>query len=295
MNKNINFPHLGIYLENVGKSISIFGFEIAFSGITIAAAMLAGLWIAMRTAKKTGQNPDLYFDMGMLAIFCALIGARAYYVVFAWENYKNNLLEIFNLRHGGLAIYGGVIGGAVAVYMFARMKKQKFLQLADTASVGLVLGQIIGRWGNFFNREAFGGYTDNLFAMQLPLDAVYSWDVTPEMMENLRTAGGVQYIQVHPTFLYESLWNLMVLVLLAVYTKRKKFDGEVFCLYLLGYGLGRAWIEGLRTDQLWIPGTEIPVSQVLAVVLVVVSAAIITVKRRKAKIVESTGDECEKN
>ena len=280
MNKNINFPHLGIYLENVGKSISIFGFEIAFYGITIAAAMLAGLWIAMRTAKKTGQNPDLYFDMGMLAIFCALIGARAYYVVFAWENYKNNLLEIFNLRHGGLAIYGGVIGGAVAVYMFARMKKQKFLQLADTASVGLVLGQIIGRWGNFFNREAFGGYTDNLFAMQLPLDAVYSWDVTPEMMENLRTAGGVQYIQVHPTFLYESLWNLMVLVLLAVYTKRKKFDGEVFCLYLLGYGLGRAWIEGLRTDQLWIPGTEIPVSQVLAVVLVVVSAAIITVKRR---------------
>ena len=295
MNKNINFPHLGIYLENVGKSISIFGFEIAFYGITIAAAMLAGLWIAMRTAKKTGQNPDLSFDMGMLAIFCALIGARAYYVVFAWENYKNNLLEIFNLRHGGLAIYGGVIGGAVAVYMFARMKKQKFLQLADTASVGLVLGQIIGRWGNFFNREAFGGYTDNLFAMQLPLDAVYSWDVTPEMMENLRTAGGVQYIQVHPTFLYESLWNLMVLVLLAVYTKRKKFDGEVFCLYLLGYGLGRAWIEGLRTDQLWIPGTEIPVSQVLAVVLVVVSAAIITVKRRKAKIVESTGDECEKN
>ena len=295
MNKNINFPHLGIYLENVGKSISIFGFEIAFYGITIAAAMLAGLWIAMRTAKKTGQNPDLYFDMGMLAIFCALIGARAYYVVFAWENYKNNLLEIFNLRHGGLAIYGGVIGGAVAVYMFARMKKQKFLQLADTASVGLVLGQIIGRWGNFFNREAFGGYTDNLFAMQLPLDAVYSWDVTPEMMENLRTAGGVQYIQVHPTFLYESLWNLMVLVLLAVYTKRKKFDGEVFCLYLLGYGLGRAWIEVLRTDQLWIPGTEIPVSQVLAVVLVVVSAAIITVKRRKAKIVESTGDECEKN
>lgn len=295
MNKNINFPHLGIYLENVGKSISIFGFEIAFYGITIAAAMLAGLWIAMRTAKKTGQNPDLYFDMGMLAIFCALIGARAYYVVFAWENYKNNLLEIFNLRHGGLAIYGGVIGGAVAVYMFARMKKQKFLQLADTASVGLVLGQIIGRWGNFFNREAFGGYTDNLFAMQLPLDAVYSWDVTPEMMENLRTAGGVQYIQVHPTFLYESLWNLMVLVLLAVYTKRKKFDGEVFCLYLLGYGLGRAWIEGLRTDQLWIPGTEIPVSQVLAVVLVVVSAAIITVKRRKAKIVEGTGDECEKN
>ncbi len=293
MDKNINFPHLGIYLERVGKNISVFGFEIAFYGITIAAAMLAGLWLAMRMAKKTGQNPDDYFNLGLIAIVSALIGARAYYVIFAWEHYRDNLLEIFNLRQGGLAIYGGVIGGAIATFVFAKVKKLKFWQLADTASLGLVLGQIIGRWGNFFNREAFGEYTDGLFAMQLPLNAVYSWDVTPKMLEHLQTIEGVQYIQVHPTFLYESLWNLILLILLLLYTKHKKFHGEVFFLYLLGYGLGRAWIEGMRTDQLWIPGTEIPVSQVLAVTLVIISSVCIVVKRRKRKNLESTGDVCE--
>lgn len=293
MDKNINFPHLGIYLERVGKNISVFGFEIAFYGITIAAAMLAGLWLAMRMAKKTGQNPDDYFNLGLIAIVSALIGARAYYVIFAWEHYRDNLLEIFNLRQGGLAIYGGVIGGAIATFVFAKVKKLKFWQLADTASLGLVLGQIIGRWGNFFNREAFGEYTNGLFAMQLPLNAVYSWDVTPKMLEHLQTIEGVQYIQVHPTFLYESLWNLILLILLLLYTKHKKFHGEVFFLYLLGYGLGRAWIEGMRTDQLWIPGTEIPVSQVLAVTLVIISSVCIVVKRRKRKNLESTGDVCE--
>lgn len=293
MDKNINFPHLGIYLENVGKNISIFGFEIAFYGITIALAMLAGLWLAMGMAKKTGQDPDHYFNLGMIAIVCALIGARTYYVIFDWGNYKDNLLEIFNLRNGGLAIYGGVIGGVLATVAYARVKKLNFWQLADTASVGLVLGQIIGRWGNFFNREAFGGYTDGLFAMQLPLNAVYSWDVTPEMLEHLQTIGGVQYIQVHPTFLYESAWNLLVLLLLLLYTRHKRFQGEVFLLYLLGYGLGRAWIEGMRTDQLWIPGTEIPVSQVLAVVLVIVSLVVIAVKRKRAENAESTGNVCE--
>lgn len=289
MAKNINFPHLGIYLENVGKNISIFGFEIAFYGITIAVAMLAGLWLAMRLAKKTDQDPDTYFNLGMIAIVCALVGARAYYVIFDWNNYKDNILEIFNLRNGGLAIYGGVIGGVAATLIFSRVKKLNFWQLADTAGLGLVLGQVIGRWGNFFNREAFGGYTDGLFAMQLPLNAVYSWDVTPEMLEHLQTVDGVQYIQVHPTFLYESVWNLMVLILLLLYRKHKKFQGEVFLLYLLGYGLGRAWIEGLRTDQLWIPGTEVPVSQVLAVVLVIVSSVMIALKRKRAGNAESTG------
>lgn len=283
MNENINFPHLGIYFDNVGKNISIFGFEIAFYGITIAIAMMAGLGLAMQVARKTKQNPDTYFDMGMICIAAALLGARAYYVIFDWDNYKNNLLGILNFRQGGLAIYGGVIGGVIAVYVFAKLKKLSFGQLTDTACIGLVLGQIIGRWGNFFNREAFGGYTDSLFAMQLPLNAVYSWDVTPEMMEHLQTIKGVQYIQVHPTFLYEALWNLGVLLLLVFYTKRKRFHGEVFLLYLLGYGLGRAWIEGMRTDQLWIMGTEIPVSQVLALVLIIMSILIIAVKRKQYK------------
>jgi phosphatidylglycerol:prolipoprotein diacylglycerol transferase len=287
MDMNINFPHLGIYLDHVGKNIDIFGFEIAFYGITIALAMLAGLWLAMAVAKKTGENPDDYFNLAMVAIVCALIGARAYYVFFQWDSYKDNPIEILNLRQGGLAIYGGVIGGVLATWCFAKVKKLKFARLADTACMGLVLGQIIGRWGNFFNREAFGSYTDSLFAMQLPLNAVYSWDVTQEMMDHLQTINGVSYIQVHPTFLYEGMWNLILLIFLLSYRKHRKFEGEIFLMYLLGYGLGRAWIESLRTDQLWIPGTTIPVSQVLAICLVILSAVAIFLKRRSIRKAEN--------
>lgn len=283
MDKNINFPHLGIYLEEVGKNISIFGFEIAYYGITIAVAMLVGMWLATRIAKKTNQNQDIYFDMGIIAIIAAIIGARTYYVIFNWKLYKDNLLLILDLRQGGLAIYGGVIAAVIAVYIYAKVKKLNFGQLVDTACAGLVIGQIIGRWGNFFNREAFGDYTDSLLAMQLPLNAVYSWDVTPEMMEHLQTVNEVQYIQVHPTFLYESLWNIGVLLLVLWATKRKKFQGQVFLLYLLGYGLGRAWIEGLRTDQLLIPGIGWPVSQVLAIVLVIFSIVTMIAKRQLTK------------
>ena len=166
--------------------------------------------------------------------------------------YKDNLKNIFNIREGGLAIYGGVIAAIITVIIFAKVKKLSAAVIFDTACLGLVAGQMIGRWGNFFNREAFGEYTDSLLAMRLPLDAVRSSDVTELMREHIETVKGVSYIQVHPTYLYESLWCLMVLVLLLLYRKHKKFNGEVFLLYLFGYGLGRAWIEGLRTDQLWI-------------------------------------------
>lgn len=290
MNTSIAFPNLGIELENVGKSISVFGFPIAYYGITIAIAMVCGILAAMRVAKVTKQNPDDYFDLALIAIFFALIGARLYFVMFTWDNYKNDLWKIFNTREGGLAIYGGVIAAVITVYVFARYKKLQFWKLVDTACIGLVLGQIIGRWGNFFNREAFGGYTDNLFAMRLPLDAVRSSEVTPQMMEHLQKIDGVSYIQVHPTFLYEGMWNLVLLIILIRYTKRKKFDGEVFLLYLLGYGLGRAWIEGLRTDQLLLPVIGLPVSQLLAILLVFVSIIIILFKRKSGKMEKGTGE-----
>ena len=147
--------------------------------------------------------------------------------------------------------------------------------------MGLVAGQIIGRWGNFFNREAFGGYTDGLFAMQLPVSAVRKNEITSAMWDHLVTIGGVEYIQVHPTFLYEGLWNLGVLLFLLWFRKKKKFQGELFLCYLAGYGAGRLWIEGLRTDQLLIPGIGIPVSQVLSAVLVVCSLMLIVHNRRK--------------
>jgi len=265
MNTSINFPNLGIHLSNVGKSISIGGFEIAYYGMIIACGMILGLCIAMWVAKKTNQNPDQYFDVALYAIPIALIGARAYYVIFSWDQYKDNLIHILYFREGGLAIFGGVIAAVITFYVYVKIKKQNFWLMADTACVGLVLGQIIGRWGNFFNREAFGGYTNGLFAMQLPLNAVRSSDVTQEMMEHLQTIDGVQYIQVHPTFLYEGLWNLLILLCIFLYRKHKKFDGELLCIYLMGYGLGRFFIEGLRVDQLIIGHTGIAVTQVVCI------------------------------
>ncbi len=268
---NINFPNLHIYLDHVGKTISIGGFTIAYYGIVIALGMAAGLALASYQAKKTGQDPETYFDLALIAIICSLIGARIYYVVFRWDLYKDDLWGIFRIREGGLAIYGGVIAAILTTFLFSRVRRIPFGRLCDTAGLGLILGQIIGRWGNFFNREAFGGYCDNLFAMQLPLSAVRSSDVTEELMEHLVTVKGVEYIQVHPTFLYESLWNLCLLLLLLICFNRRKFEGEVFLWYLLGYGIGRFWIESLRTDQLLLPVIGYPVSMALAACLAAIS------------------------
>lgn len=282
MDTSINFPNLGIYLSNVGKSISIGRFEIAYYGMIIACGMLLGLFLAMWVAKKTKQDPELYFDVALYAIPIALIGARAYYVIFSWDQYKDNLIHILYFREGGLAIFGGVIAAVITFYVYVKIKKQNFWLMVDTGCVGLVLGQIIGRWGNFFNREAFGGYTDGLFAMQLPLNAVRTSDVTQEMMEHLQTIRGVQYIQVHPTFLYESLWNTGILLILLFFTKHKKFNGEIFLLYLAGYGIGRFWIEGLRTDQLLIPEIGLPVSQVLSMIVAICSIIVILIQRKRS-------------
>lgn len=281
MHTSIDFPNLGIHLAHVGKTVTVFGFDIAYYGIVIGIGMLAGIAMAMMEAKRTGQNQEDYLDLAIFGIIFGIIGARIYYVVFAWDMYKDNLMEIFNTRHGGLAIYGGVIAAVVTVFVVARVKKLPVRLLLDTAVFGLVTGQMIGRWGNFFNREAFGDYTDNLFAMRLPLDAVRTSDLTEKIEAHMETIKGVTYIQVHPTFLYESVWCLGVLVLLLLYRTRKKFDGEMFLLYLGGYGLGRFWIEGLRTDQLLIPGSRIPVSQMLAGVLVLLSLVLITAGRKQ--------------
>lgn len=281
MDMSIRFPHLGIYLPNVGKTISVFGFDIAYYGITIAIAMIVGISIALHEAKRTGQNQDTYLDLLMLTMLTSVVGARIYYVIFSWDNYKDNLGEILNIRNGGLAIYGGIIAGAITVFIYSKITKMKFLQIADTVCMGLAAGQIIGRWGNFFNREAFGEYTNNLLAMQLPVSAVRKNEITSVMWNHVVTIGGVEYIQVHPTFLYEGLWSFMVLLFLFWFRKRKKFEGELFFCYLAGYGAGRFWIESLRTDQLLLPGIHVPVSQMLSAVLVVVSLSVIICKRRK--------------
>lgn len=281
MDMEINFPNLGIYLDHVGKNISIFGLSIAYYGIVIVTGMMIAIWIAQREAKRTGQNPEQYLDLAMIGIAAGILGARIYYVVFAWDYYKDDLLSIFNIRQGGLAIYGGIIGACIAVVIYSRKKKQSFGLLMDTASMSIVFGQIMGRWGNFFNREAFGDYTNNLFAMQLPVSAVRANEITQKMWDHAVTVNGVEYIQVHPTFLYEGLWNVGVLLFLFWFRKRKKFNGEVFLMYLIGYGLGRIWIEGLRTDQLLLPVVGLPVSQLLSGCLVVGCTILVVWKRKK--------------
>lgn len=282
---SINFPNLGIYLKNVGQSISVFGFEIAYYGMIIGCGVVAGIFLAAYLAKKSGISPDVIYDFAIYEVIFSVIGARLYYVIFIWDYYKDHLGSIFNIREGGLAIYGAVIAAVITAIVYTRVKKISFWPLVDVGGPALILGQIMGRWGNFFNREAFGEYTDSLFAMQLPIKDVRVSDVTETMLEHKEIIDGMTYIQVHPTFLYESLWNLAVLAILLLCWKYKKFDGQIFLMYLFGYGVGRFFIEGLRTDSLMIPYTNFRVSQVLALVLVISPAILIFIKMKK-KVVD---------
>ncbi|MBD5096384.1 MAG: prolipoprotein diacylglyceryl transferase [Lachnospiraceae bacterium] len=293
---DIRFPNLGIVLKNVKDGFSVFGFEIKFYGIIIAFGFLMAYILVSKEAKRTGQDDELYLDYVLWLVIPAILGARVYYIIFSWKDYfqagkgfKNTLIDIINIRNGGLAVYGGIIAGVIVTIIFARKKKVSFPLMADTISIGLLIGQIMGRWGNFFNREAFGEYTDSLFAMCIPVNyfsansnlngLVSSGVITQKMAENVVTIDGMHWISVHPTFLYESLWNLALLIIIMLYRKHKKFDGELFLIYLWGYGLGRVWIEGLRTDSLMISGLNIRVSQLLAAVCVLVASVILVKKR----------------
>ena len=234
---DIAFPNLGIYLRNVPKTIMIGNFA----------------------------DPDVIWDLAAPLLIFGIMGARIYYVIFMWDYYKDDPIQILNLRGGGLAIYGGIIAGVLTLYIYCRIKKQKFPLILDYVMYGLLVGQILGRWGNFFNREVFGEYTNNLLAMRIPVSMVRERDISASIAAHMTE--GTNYIQVHPTFLYEGLWNLAILVFLLLYLEHKKFDGEIALLYFAGYGIGRALIESIRTDQLYITGTSIPVSMVLGLAM----------------------------
>lgn len=271
------------------KSFSIGGFSIAFYGVIIGIGMVCGILVAQSDAKRRGQDPEMYLDFAIYGMLFAILGARVYYVVFQWGYYREHITEIINLRKGGLAIYGGIIAAVITLYVFAKKRKVSFLSMGDSAVLGLVTGQIIGRWGNFFNCEAFGGYTDSLFAMRIRRSIVNESMISQELIDNLIVENGIEYIQVHPTFLYESLWNIGVLLFMLWYRKRKKFDGEMILIYFAGYGLGRTWIEGLRTDSLMIPGTGLAVSQVLSIVVTVISVVLLVFFHKKKE--KGGGDE----
>lgn len=226
-------------------------FNIAWYGIIITTGMILGIMLAVYRTKKRGINPDIIFDFAFLALPLAIIGARAYYVVFKWESYSDNLINVFAINKGGLAIYGGVIGGFIAALIFAHFKKIPFLTLIDLAIPGLILGQVIGRWGNFINQEAFGNIiTDpkyQFFPLAVYIDHLDQWH--------------------QATFLYESTWNLILLAIVLILSHKKVKNGILLSVYFIGYGLGRFLIEGLRTDSLYVlPG--IRVSQMLSLILI---------------------------
>ena len=267
---DIRFPHLGIVLSHVGRYISIGDFQIMFYGIIIACGFLVGLWVAQQEAKRTGQNPEIYMDYLLVMM----------------------IPEIFNLRHGGLGIVGGVAMAVLVLFLFAKAKKQSVLLMLDTMTMGLLIGQIMGRWGNFFNREAFGGYTNGPLAMQIPLKYFEQYGRVSELessgiLKHLVTltvhGEKLSYIQVHPTFLYEGMWNLLLLLFIFIYRKHKKFDGELLCIYLMGYGLGRFFIEGLRVDQLLIGHTGIAVTQVVCICIFIGGLIGMVLGHRKSK------------
>ncbi len=276
---SIIFPHLGIEIGYFPTSFSIGKFSIAFYGVIIAIAMIVAVLVILKLAKKTNQSTDNYIDLAIVVIIFGIIGARIYYVLFSLDYYSANPGQIFNIRGGGLAIYGGLIAAFIAGYITCRIKKIKFLRVVDTAMPGVVLAQAIGRWANFVNREAFGEYTDSLFAMQLRFSEVNTDNVTELMRQNMVQANNVNYIQVSPTFLYESIWCLVVFILIMIFRKYQRYNGEVALWYIGGYALGRAWIEGLRTDALYIGHTNIPVSQLLSIGLVAGALAILLINR----------------
>ncbi len=279
------FPNLGIEIDHLSRTaFSIFGLDVYWYGIFIGCGIILGTILAMRYMKKIGGNPDNVLDFMVYGVLLCIIGARIYYVIFSWDLYKNNLMDVFNLRKGGLAIYGGIIAALIFGVFFVKRRKLSFWYMADVMIPYVPLGQAIGRWGNFFNREAFGGYSDGLFAMRYQLSQVSESNLNQNIINNAVTVNGVEYIQVHPTFLYESLWNIGVFIVLLLLRRSGKFKNCMFAWYLVLYGIGRMWIEGMRTDSLYLFGTGIRVSQALSFLMVIGGIILLVVFTRKNRL-----------
>ena len=288
MTYDIAFPNLGIYINTLRNNIHIpvIGRTIYVYGIVVALAMLVGFLSVTFIAKSKNQNVDNYYDLILYIIIFGILGARAYYVIFNWSYYEIRTHEILAINKGGLAIFGGIIAGFIVLAVFCLRRKINFIELADTSVCGLAIGQAIGRWGNFFNMEAFGTYTNNLFAMRMKYDYVVNNGIDISHTMNMITENGISYIQAHPTFLYESFFSLILFIILVVLiTKFYKFKGEILATYLIGYGIIRFFIEGLRTDSLMFMNTGIKVSQVVAIICVVIGVLIYVFNLTKAKTV----------
>ena len=257
-NSPITFPGLGLEM-NPPKGFTVGNFSVHFYGLVIVLGLMLACVYGLRRKKQFGLTEDQIVDGALWIIPLAIVCARLYYCIFSWSAYKDNPIEILYIWEGGLAIYGGVIGAAIGIVVYCLIKKIPIGTALDITSLGFLIGQSIGRWGNFFNREAFGDQTTNIFRMGL----------------NLTEKGYVSYAThfYHPTFLYESVWNAIGFVLLHFMSKKRKFDGQIALGYAAWYGLGRTFIEGLRTDSLY--WGQFRVSQMLAAISCFVAVAIL--------------------
>ena len=260
----ISFPFLGGLAVNPPAFFTLFGREIYLYGVMVALGFLCGILYCGRRAPEFGIPTDSFYDLALWVVPLSILGARLYYVLFQADYYLAHPGEILAVWEGGLAIYGGIIAGVLVTVVFCRVKKIPLPAMLDVMCFGVLIGQIIGRWGNFFNREAFGAETEIFCRMGL-------------------TAPDGSTIYVHPTFLYESLWNLAGLIILISFTKkgRQRYNGQCVLFYFFWYGLGRSWIEGLRTDSLYLGNTDIRVSQLLSILLVLVCGTVLFLNRKK--------------
>ena len=277
MDTSIQFPNLGITIDP-SDGFSIGSFEIKWYGVIIALGVLLATLYVMRRVKEFGITQDDVLNLLLICLPSAIVGARLYYVIFKWDQFFGEGIpwyRFLDIRGGGLAIYGGIIGAALGMLIYSLIKKRRITPYLDVMGLGLLIGQCMGRWGNFFNREAFGSYTNNLFAMRI--SDVYGRGIDQTALQFLaqkaQEGGYAGYIQVHPTFLYESVWNLIGFVILHFVSKKRKYDGQVFLGYLAWYGLGRMLIEGLRTDSLYIG--PLRASQWLAGITLLTAVAIL--------------------
>ncbi len=270
---DIAFPNLGIYIETLRNNIHIGNFTIAYYGIIIALGMLIGFYVATHFGKLIDVSEDTLYDIFILVVIFGVIGARAYYVIFRWDYYQIRPYEILDIRAGGLAVFGGIILGVIAIAVYSFIKKVDILKVLDATMMGVVIGQAIGRYGNFFNMEAFGGYTNNLLAMRMRTDYIDQSSITFEQKINMIEENGISYIQAHPTFFYESFLNILLFIVLIIIIKKYyKFKGQILATYLIGYGVIRFFVESLRTDSLMLGIFR--VSQLVAVACVVLGCII---------------------
>lgn len=260
MINHIAFPGIGIEFDMDRVAFDIFGKPIYWYAVIIATGFFLAVLYGMHRSRQFGLDDDKISGMLMVATPLAIIGARLYYVLFELDRYIDDPISVFYIWKGGLAIYGGIIGAILGALIYSRFKKIKVVKFMDIGALGLMIGQSIGRWGNFVNVEAYGGETSLPWRMQI-----------------------AEGMCVHPTFLYESLWNAVGFIALHFYSKKRRFDGEIFLLYVAWYGIGRAMIEGLRTDSLYIPGTPIRVSQLLAGLSTVLAVVILCYNYKKIK------------